>query len=364
MNPINIPCSKPYNIYISNTKNLPDILIPYLKNKKVIIIADDKLKNTYVSTFLKILNALPCDYSIFYIEALEKNKNYNTALKLCTKILQEKPDINSAIIALGGGLVGDIAGFCAAITLRGLPFFQIPTTLLAQVDSAIGGKNGVNTAYGKNTLGVIYQPKAVFIDTNTLASLPNRVLLAGYAECLKYALLFSQDHFNYLHNNIHLLHNKDANYLQNIIYESCVYKSQIIAKDEDEKKGIRYLLNLGHTFAHALELYNNYRASLQHGEAVAIGMLLAFKFSDFLGYKNSQVQILEEHLQLAKLPSKISAVVKPKDCDYFISLMMKDKKNIANQITFILSYNIGNCFVAKNVALTDLKNFLTKELNA
>ena len=364
MNSINVHCSKPYNIYISNTRNLPDVLVQYLKNKKVIIIADNKLKNTYVPTFLKILNNLPCSYSIFYIEALEKNKNYNTALKLCTKILQEKPDINRVILALGGGLVGDIAGFCAAITLRGLPFFQIPTTLLAQVDSAIGGKNGVNTEYGKNTLGVIYQPKAVFIDTNALSTLPSRILLAGYAECLKYALLFSQDYFNYLHENIHLLHSKDSNYLQNIIYESCVYKSQIIAKDEDEKKGIRYLLNLGHTFAHALELYNDYKASLQHGEAVAIGMLLAFKFSNFLGYNNPHIQILEEHLQQAKLPYKLASVVKAEDCDYLISLMMKDKKNIAKQITFILSYNIGNCFVAKDVALTDLKKFLTKELNS
>ncbi len=364
-NTIMVNIENSYEIYLETSikDNISSLIKIYSSEQKIIIICDNNLKENHLPLFIQSLKKEGFIPVVFFIKANEKNKSMKTVNSLCQKILKLSINRKTSIISLGGGIVGDIAGFCASIIYRGLPFFHIPSTLLAMVDSSVGGKCGVNTKYGKNTIGSFYQPKAVFIDVSLLNTLSNRDYKSGYAECLKYALLFSNDYFSYLQNNSTLFLNKNHDYLINIIKNSCGFKAKVVEEDELETKNIRYLLNLGHTFAHSFETYNKYRKNLTHGEAVSIGILLAFKLSSFLNLCNHEIHDkIKLHLQKIGLPTDIKQVIKRIKSDRIIDLMVVDKKNLTNFITLILANDIGDCVVDNNIKKETLKEFFKEVL--
>ncbi len=360
---ISINTSKKYKIYFECNifDNVADILNSKSTHSKIIIVFDSKLSE-YA---LKLQQSLSRFYQVDCIpfDVLEKNKNLSNAFNLVEKILSLNIDKKSSLIALGGGVIGDIVGFCASIILRGIDYYQIPTTLLAMVDSSIGGKCGVNTLIGKNLIGSIYSPKAVFIDLSLLHSLPYRELASGYTECVKYALLFSKHYFYFLDNNIDKLLNKDVSYLSTIIKKSCKYKKYIVQKDEYETKNIRILLNLGHSFAHTLEKYNNYSNTLLHGEAVAIGCILAFKFAHFYKIANIDFSnILTNHFTKTNLLVNIKNILPNINAPKLLEFMLQDKKNSYGKINLVLPKTLGKSILVKNIDTDLLLNFLQKEL--
>ncbi|MDE2336428.1 MAG: 3-dehydroquinate synthase, partial [Alphaproteobacteria bacterium] len=265
---------------------------------------------------------------------------------------------SATIVALGGGVVGDIAGFAAAIFMRGAGFAQIPTTLLAQVDSSVGGKTGINTAAGKNLAGAFHQPKIVLIDTGVLKTLPPRELKAGYAEILKYALIGDPDFFAWLEQNGAALLDGDAAAQEYAIGKSCRAKAAIVVADEDERKDIRALLNLGHSFGHALEALGGYDGRILHGEAVGTGCLLAFEFSRDRGLCPAEdVERLRGHMQKAGLMTEPPFKAAAED---MFARMQSDKKNRDGRTTLVLARGIGRAFVAGDIVAADVLAFLKK----
>ncbi|MBV8651118.1 MAG: 3-dehydroquinate synthase, partial [Alphaproteobacteria bacterium] len=265
----------------------------------------------------------------------------------------------------GGGVVGDVTGFAAATLLRGIDFVQIPTTLLAQVDSSVGGKTGINTRTGKNLIGAFYQPRLVLADTSVLSSLPRRELLAGYAEIVKYGLIRDAAFFAWLEAQGAALLAGDAAAMRHAVVESCRAKAAVVAADERET-GERALLNFGHTFGHALEAETGFGAALLHGEAVAIGMILAFDLSVRLGFcPPTDATRARNHLARAKLPTEIP---RPNGraftADALIGHMRKDKKVSGGRITLILARGIGEAFVTSEVPESEIGAFLTERIAA
>jgi 3-dehydroquinate synthase len=286
----------------------------------------------------------------------EETKNFAQLQYIIDKALSYKVDRKSAFVALGGGVIGDITGFAASILLRGIPFVQVPTTLLAQVDSSVGGKTAINTKQGKNLVGSFYQPRLVLIDTDTLKTLPEREMKAGYAEVLKYALINDPGFFKWLEQEGGKVLSGDGAALTQAIQTSCVAKAKIVAADEREQNDIRALLNLGHTFGHALESLYNYDGRLLHGEAVGIGVKMAFNFSEALGLcPGPEAQQVARHLTnkglMDKPPAKVTAAE-------MIEKMRGDKKASGGKMTLVLLKGIGKAFVAKDVEEGRLKDFL------
>jgi 3-dehydroquinate synthase len=334
-----------------------DYLIPLLPSKKICIVTDETIAKLYLFPLMKALEAagFTC-YPPIIIPAGEKSKNFVILQQLVEKSLSYKLDRKSTLIALGGGVVGDITGFAASIIMRGIHFVQIPTTLLAQVDSSVGGKTGINTLHGKNLVGSFYQPKLVLIDTDMLQTLPLRELKAGYAEILKYALMSDADFFHWLEENAQGILNGDAEKQRYAIEKSCRIKSQIVIEDETETKDIRALLNLGHSFGHALEALGGYDGRLLHGEAVGIGMKWAFEFSQFLGFcpKTDAAKIgahLTKNHMMTKPPFPVSAAD-------VLEKMRGDKKNSHGTMTLILAKGIGQTFVYRDAGEAKLNEFL------
>ncbi|MDR2007584.1 MAG: 3-dehydroquinate synthase [Alphaproteobacteria bacterium] len=363
-NSIKVNVRNPYEIYFTSMESIPTTLASITSQRNIVLIVDKNLEKNHLPHFLKSLKNMGFNPSVLLIHASEKNKSMKMATNLINKILRLQINRSTPIIAFGGGIVGDIAGFCASVIYRGLPFFQIPTTLLAMVDSSVGGKVGVNTRQGKNTVGSFYQPKAVFIDVAMLETLPSRDYKSGYAEVLKYSLLFSKDYFKYLDSHYKLFLDKNQDYLMNIIKNSCGFKAKVVEEDELETQDVRFLLNLGHTFAHALESYNNYKPNLIHGEAVSIGMVLAFKLSANLGLCSTEnYDKIKEHLTNIGLPVAMANVFKRINTKKIIKLMSKDKKNHSSHITLILAEDIGKCIVKKDTETVILKNFLDGAFN-
>ncbi len=361
---LRIETHNPYNIYYAASINssIPEKIRTYSESKNLIIICDIALKILHLPTLLDALNRLGFTINVLYINPSEEGKSMTTVTTLCEEILTIGIKRNTPIIAFGGGITGDVAGFCASILMRGLPLFQIPSTLLAMSDSAVGGKCGVNSTLGKNMFGSFYNPVAVFIDTSLLKTLPELHYKAGYAECVKYALLFSEKYFHYLEDNYKLFLDKNPEYLDEIIEKSCIYKAKIVKADELEKLNIRYLLNLGHTFAHAIESYDNYKTSVIHGRAVSVGLCLAYKFSAFLSLcKIENYDRIRNHLSTVGLPVTIRELIEHIDTHKLLAIMNRDKKNSHNLITLILANAIGNCFVKDNVDIAILETFLHQE---
>ena len=273
-----------YDIAIAEgaIKNVASYLEPLKLGKKIFIITDKNVGKLYYNAAKKSLNKSGYEIIKISLKPGEHLKSFVNIVKLCNKILNHKPDRNSTILALGGGVIGDLSGFAASIILRGIDFVQIPTTLLSQVDSSVGGKTGINTNSGKNLVGSFYQPKLVVIDPETLNSLSEREYLCGYVEALKYALIDNPEFFEFLEKNKAKIKKRDIETLKEIIKISCESKARIVSNDERER-GCRALLNLGHTFGHSFEKETEFSDILKHGEAVAIGIILALKLSNQLG---------------------------------------------------------------------------------
>mgnify|MGYP001212493587 CR=1 FL=1 len=317
---INVSLSKKLNnlsypIFIGNNllSNSENIIKPFVQNRNVILIHDnffslEKKNNHDFVNFVKIIQHLSETVNFIGIPGGDKTKNISQLNYILEKSLSFKISRDSLIIAFGGGVIGDIAGFAASILLRGLDYIQIPTTLLSQVDSSVGGKTGINSSEGKNLIGSFHQPIAVIADINMLKTLSKREFLAGMVEIIKYGLIKDVNFFNYLEKNYQEILNYDQSMLKNIICMSCNIKSDIIEKDEKEN-GERALLNLGHTFGHAIESYGKYDGTIVHGEAVSVGICLAFKLSNIMGFC-SQVETIRviNLLKNLKLPTSLNDI--------------------------------------------------------
>ena len=326
-----------YPIHIgSGLISRSDLITPHIHGTQVFIISNEIVAPLYLD---QLLSALDGRYQIgsTILPDGEQTKSLSQMESVFTDMLQQPCDRSATIIALGGGVVGDLAGFCAACYQRGVNFIQIPTTLLSQVDSAVGGKTGVNHALGKNMIGAFYQPQAVIIDNATLTTLDNRQFSAGMAEVIKYALLGDIEFLKWLEQNITAVMQHDEAMITTIIERSCRAKAAIVAQDEKEK-GVRALLNLGHTFGHAIENAKGYGQWL-HGEAVGLGMLMAADLSQKMGMINRQDVARVRHiLAAANLPIDGIGGVSVKQLR---QLMEVDKKNLAGKLRLVLYNDLG-----------------------
>lgn len=292
----------------------------------------------------------------------ETTKSWSSIKTVCEALLAAKIERGDLVVALGGGVIGDLAGFAAAILRRGVRFIQVPTSLLAQVDSSVGGKTGINSPHGKNLIGAFYQPSLVIADTAVLDTLPVRELRAGYAEVAKYGLIDNADFFAWCENNWRGVYD-GTGAREYAVATSCAAKAAVVVRDETET-GDRALLNLGHTFGHALERLTRYdSARLVHGEGVAIGMAQAFRFSASLGLcARADADRVARHLAEAGLPTHPSQVPGVGTVDEVLEAMAQDKKVSRGALTFILARGIGQSFIAKNVPRDDVRAFLEADM--
>ncbi len=328
--------------------------------KKCLIIIDKNISKKIISKVKKSLSKKKLYIYIF--NANEKNKNQNSVNKILDILLKENFSREDCLISIGGGITGDISGFAASLFKRGLKFINIPTTLLSQVDSSIGGKTGVNTKYGKNLIGSFYQPHLVISDIQFLKTLPKREIICGYGEILKHSLIADKKNFNYLNRNSKKVLSLTSPFIEKTIYESCKIKKNVVEKDEKEK-GLRKTLNFGHTFAHAYEASLGYSKRLNHGEAVILGMKTALNFSlknNLL--KNKEHNLIISHINNLNLPSKITKFFNLKDLSKILSFMLKDKKNNSDKISLVLLKKIGSPLINKEYNKKFLANFLKTEL--
>ncbi len=340
-------------------------LSPLLKVPRVLVVTDETVADLHLPTLAHALDDGGIDHQSFILPVGEASKSFAQIERLAELLLEARVERNTAIVALGGGVVGDIAGFAASILLRGVPFVQIPTTLLAQVDSSVGGKTGINTRHGKNLVGSFYQPLLVLADTNVLATLPRRHRLAGYAEVVKYGLIQDAGFFTWLETQGSGLIEGDRDALRHAILTSCSIKAQVVAADERET-GARALLNLGHTFGHALEAEVGYGDELLHGEAVAIGITLAFDLSAQLGLcPAADADRVRRHLAAIGLPTGLDQIPGRRFAvDALLDHMSRDKKVDAGRIIFILTRGIGKAFVSDQVEISDVAMLLTRAVAA
>ena len=292
----------------------------------------------------------------------EKNKNQRNVNKILDLLLRKNFSRSDCLISVGGGITGDVAGFAASLFKRGIKFINIPTTLLSQVDSSVGGKTGINTSQGKNLIGSFYQPKIVISDVDILKSLPFREIICGYAEIVKHALIANKKFYNFLNKNIKEILKLKSPTIEKSIYESCKVKKLIVEKDEKEKD-LRKILNFGHTFAHAYEASLNFSKKLNHGEAVILGMKSAFEFSynkKFINRKEFDSAI--KHLNNSYFPISIKNYFTIKKINQIVSFMMMDKKNNSKNIKLMLIKKIGGPIIEKEYSVNSVKIFLKKRL--
>ena len=329
------------------------------------IVTDETVAATYLSLLEKSLQAAGLNPQTIVLPPGEKSKSFATVEKVVNTVLDGSPERSSTLIALGGGVIGDLTGFAASIILRGINFVQILTTLLAQVDSSVGGKTGINTRHGKNLAGAFYQPKLVIADTGVLDTLPRRELLAGYAEVIKYGLIRDPGFFDWLEQNGTAVLDGDGEARAYAVRASCAAKAAVVAGDEREN-GVRALLNFGHTFGHALEAETGFSAELLHGEAVAIGMIMALELSAMLDLcPASDVERVRRHYTATGLPMTVPTAQNRRwDPATLIRHMGHDKKVQNGKVTFILALGIGDAFVARDVNLDDVERLLDQAVAA
>lgn len=336
--------------------------IATLKARAAAIVTDETVGALYAETLSASLKAHGCSTAIVALPPGEGSKSYAQLARVCDAILEAKIERGDLVVALGGGVVGDLAGFAAAVVRRGVRFVQIPTTLLAQVDSSIGGKTGINSAHGKNLVGAFHQPSLVIADTALLDTLPPREMRAGYAEVVKYGLIDDAPFFSWCEANGGGVFAGTAA-REDAVAQSCRAKAGVVVRDERED-GERALLNLGHTFGHALERVTAYDSRrLVHGEGVAIGLAQAFRFSVRLGLcAPVDAERVEAHLRGVGLPTRLADVPGGYgSVDALIAAMAQDKKVKAGALTFILARGIGESFIAPGIAVDDVRAFLTDE---
>lgn len=334
-------------------------IAPVLARPRVVIITDKNVAAHYLAPLTKSLNDAGIRVDAITLPAGEQSKSFAQYEKLCETILALGIERSTTLIALGGGVMGDLVGFAAASILRGLPFIQVPTTLLSQVDSSVGGKTGINTAHGKNLVGAFYQPKLVLADTTTLNTLDRRQLLAGYSEVVKYGLIDSPKFYEWLESHAQALIDGDMDKRRYAVLTSCAAKARVVAEDEREG-GKRALLNLGHTFGHALEAETGYGDALLHGEAVCIGTVMAFELSQRLGLCPGQdFGRMLAHFEALKLPTDLCRLnAGGWTVDRLMAHMSHDKKVEDGKLTFILANGIGQAFISRDVQNNDVRELL------
>ena len=345
--------SKKYKIFIENGS-----INTYLKSElrtdsKKFIIVDSKVSKK-INKIIKNKN----NVFLITVKGSEKLKSINSYWKIISKLLQKKIDRSSTIISIGGGTVGDLCGFISNTILRGVKFSLIPTTLLSQVDSSIGGKNGINSKYGKNLIGTFYQPDIVIIDPTILSSLPLKQLRSGYAEIVKHALINDKNFYIWLKKNLKNILLLKKNPLCYAILKSIKIKEKYVTSDEKEKlvnSSSRAMLNFGHTFGHALESINKYRSNLSHGEAISIGMILATKISYRMkNIRRSELDDIIYHFKQAGLPYSTKSMINNK----LYKAISADKKNTSNKINLILLKKVGEAYYKRGLNITELKNLI------
>ena len=338
-----------------------DLLRPYARGR-VIVITDANVAKAQLPRLKSALEATDIVVEPIILPAGEATKSWAQLEQLADRLLDLGVERGDHLIALGGGVIGDLVGFTASLLKRGCGFVQVPTTLLAQVDSSVGGKTAINTRAGKNLIGAFYQPSFVLIDPTVLDTLPARDVRAGYAEVVKYGLINDPVFFDWCEANAGALLAGDADARAHAIAHSVSAKAAIVAADERELADQRALLNLGHTFGHALEAEAGFSDALLHGEAVAAGMALAFRFSAAQGLCTAaEADRVATHLRAVDLPDGLAAAGISASGDALVAHMAHDKKMTGGRLPFILARGIGQAFVDKSVALADVAAFLDAE---
>lgn len=346
-----------YNIYIDKgiAGKIGELLVKEKKPCKALLITDKNVEKIYGSAVLESLVREKFDVGLVSIDPGEEQKSLETAAMLYDACFDHKLDRNSLIVALGGGVVGDIGGFVASTFMRGIPFVQVPTSLLAQVDSSIGGKVAVNHPKGKNMIGSFYQPTAVFIDVGTLSTLPAIELVAGLVEVIKYGVIKDEKLFEYIEKSLHEIVRLNDGALLNVIAVSCQIKANVVAEDEKEKH-IRAILNYGHTIGHAIETLTDYK-KYRHGEAVAMGMLYAAKIAVEMGLTDNTV-----YERQRALFTKMGLSLNPGlDAGDIIKILYTDKKTVAGRLRFILPLRVGEVIISDKVSEEILHKVLRRE---
>ena len=348
-----------YDILIGENllKQAADHITPHLKAKRVAIVTDENVHALHGKTLETALAGL--ETHMIIRPAGENQKSFEGLQAVLEVLFRAGFDRNDTLIAFGGGVIGDLTGFAASIYKRGCSFIQIPTTLLSQVDSSVGGKTAINNEFGKNLIGAFYQPKLVLADTSVLKTLPPRELKAGYAEVVKYGLLGDKSFFEWLESHGQDVLDLDPAATAQAVAISCETKARIVAADERER-GERALLNLGHTFAHALEIEAGYSGDLLHGEAVSAGMEMAFEYSAVQGLCTlSDAERVKAHFKTLGLTSIRDIKTLLKDAEKLLTHMNQDKKNEGGALTLILARSIGEAFVQKSAPREAVLSYLT-----
>ncbi len=348
-----------YPIYIGNSLlDQPLLVKKHVKASQVLIVTNQTIAPLYLEKTQRMFSDFNCASVI--LQDGECYKSLETLQLIFDKLLQEKHSRTTTLVALGGGVIGDMTGFAAACYQRGVAFIQIPTTLLAQVDSSVGGKTGVNHPLGKNMIGAFHQPSCVIIDIDTLHTLPDREYRSGLAEIIKYGLINDSVFFNWLYINIEKLLTRESDALAFAIESSCLNKARIVAEDENEL-GVRAVLNFGHTFGHAIESWQSYKGLL-HGEAVAVGSVIASELSCQLGFLSS-----EENEKIRDIFSRAGLPIFGPDNMYsstFIDFMQRDKKVVDGRLRLVLLKSIGHAFISEDASLEQIVAAIDRCRNA
>ena len=355
--------TKKYSIFIGSKliSKISKILSSQkLSFPKILVVVDKNIPSKFTSKLIKSLKSGLIKK--YYFNANERNKNQRSINLIQNILFKNRFNRDDCLIAFGGGITGDVVGYCASNFKRGIRFINIPTTLLSQVDSSIGGKTGINNSFGKNLIGSFYQPSLVVSDTDLLKSLNPREIICGYAEILKSSLLGGYTEFKYLDNNLNKIINLKQPFIEKAILNSCILKKKIVQKDVEEKN-IRKVLNLGHTFAHAYESCLGFSNKLNHGEAVIIGIKNALEFSYILKLiKPKPYTLIKNHLDKIPLNKSFKQLFNHKDIGRILSFMQSDKKNNSKNINIILIKNFGRIKINYQFNQNILKKFLTSEL--
>lgn len=340
--------SRSYSVHFGTLDTSGELTSSLEFGKKSVVITDDRVGSLYAERVLESLRAANIDVSQITVAAGEKSKSLATAESVLDAMAQAGLDRSSSVIALGGGVIGDLAGFVASIYFRGIPYIQIPTTVLAQVDSSLGGKTGVNLASGKNLVGSFHQPRAVLVDVTTLHSLPEREFNEGCAEIIKHAIIRDAALFERLKT----FDRSNIEELTSIIQRNIEIKAEIVSKDETETLGLRALLNFGHTIGHGIENAAGYGAML-HGEAISLGMLAAARLSlANARLPQKDLDAIEAMLVQFKLPTKLPETI---STESILTAMGKDKKFSGGAIRFVLTPGIGDAFLSSHIGMEDIR---------
>lgn len=356
-----------YEVRISRglLDNLGREAAPFLRKPEVPVVADGAAWAAHGDRVERSLRDRGHAVALYTVAPGEGSKSWPGLIALVDWLLAQGVERADTILALGGGVVGDLTGFACAILKRGCGFVQLPTTLLAQVDSSVGGKTAINAAAGKNLVGAFHQPVLVLADLDSLGTLPSRELRAGFAEVLKYGVLGDREFFDWLSVNSARVLGLNGAALEHAVATSVRAKARIVAQDERETTGLRALLNLGHTFGHALEAETGFSQKLLHGEGVALGMVLAARYSARAGLlAASDAERITAAVDAAGLPAEISSLGMVCDGARLIDHMRHDKKMAGGVLPFVLLKSIGSAFLAENVDLADVAAFLDEELQA